>query len=153
MIIAKNPTIEKFNEISAAIRANDGYCCCALERTPETKCICQEFRDQQLAGFCHCGRYYKINKYPIISLCGNVDQLTAKQLLKEGYIVIDNRNAPLEMRLAQIANSDAIYVVNYAPENEKTHQEIQWAINLNKKILSLKPIDWSQYEEWSDNNE
>ena len=45
------------------LKAKDGYCPCRLQRTPENKCICQEFRDQiadpDFEGFCHCMLYYK----------------------------------------------------------------------------------------------
>ena len=41
----------------------DGYCPCRLERTPDTKCMCTEFKNQikdpDFEGFCHCMLYYK----------------------------------------------------------------------------------------------
>lgn len=43
-----------------AVEANDGYCPCMMERTPETKCMCQDFRDQNEPGPCHCGRFKKV---------------------------------------------------------------------------------------------
>lgn len=39
---------------------NGGYCPCAVFKTPDTKCICKEFREQQTPGLCHCGRYVKV---------------------------------------------------------------------------------------------
>ena len=48
-------------EIIAALRANNGYCPCRLEQTPDTKCICKEFREETKAGeYCHCGLYKKL---------------------------------------------------------------------------------------------
>lgn len=47
-------------EIQAAVKANDGYCPCARERKPETKCMCKAFVDQKESGICHCGLYKKI---------------------------------------------------------------------------------------------
>jgi hypothetical protein len=38
---------------------NNGYCPCMVEKTPDTKCMCKEFRDQKEPGPCHCGRYEK----------------------------------------------------------------------------------------------
>lgn len=38
---------------------NDGYCPCMVEKTPDTKCMCREFREQKEPGPCHCGRYEK----------------------------------------------------------------------------------------------
>lgn len=44
-----------------ALKNNQGYCPCKLEKTPDTKCICKEFREQ-LEGECHCGLYVKERK-------------------------------------------------------------------------------------------
>ena len=56
-IITVNPSIAEL------VRKNDGYCPCAIERTPDTKCICKEFREQiadpDFEGYCHCMLYYK----------------------------------------------------------------------------------------------
>jgi len=45
------------------LKLNGGYCPCRLERTPDTKCICKEFREQleddSFSGYCHCLLYYK----------------------------------------------------------------------------------------------
>ena len=45
-------------KIRAALKENDGYCPCALEKTPDTKCMCKEFREME-SGTCHCGLYVK----------------------------------------------------------------------------------------------
>lgn len=47
--------------IAELVRQNDGYCPCAIERTPDTKCICKAFMEQE-EGLCHCGRYEKIKE-------------------------------------------------------------------------------------------
>ncbi len=40
-----------------------GYCPCRLEKKPEYKCICDEFKahiaDPNFEGYCHCMLYYK----------------------------------------------------------------------------------------------
>lgn len=53
--------IEKIGseEIAAAVKANDGYCPCMRERSPDTKCMCKAFREQEESGICHCGLYKK----------------------------------------------------------------------------------------------
>lgn len=38
---------------------NGGYCPCRLDQTPDTKCMCKEFREQTEPGTCHCGLYIK----------------------------------------------------------------------------------------------
>lgn len=45
--------------IKALVEKNDGYCPCAVQKTPDTRCICKEFREQYTPGLCHCGRYGK----------------------------------------------------------------------------------------------
>lgn len=57
-MIKKNPDEAKYKEITAAVEKNNGYCPCLIERSEKTKCICEEFRNQE-KGFCRCGRYIK----------------------------------------------------------------------------------------------
>lgn len=58
--IVKNPDDETFMSVIAAVKANDGYCPCRLEKTSSTKCPCKEFREQTTEGECHCGAYVKV---------------------------------------------------------------------------------------------
>ena len=55
----------KIREVERSIKVlvdkNDGYCPCAVHKTPDTKCICKEFREQTTPGLCHCGRYEKVD--------------------------------------------------------------------------------------------
>ena len=45
MVKAKvNDDEELVTESRAAIKENDGYCCCAIKRCPEVKCPCANFR-------------------------------------------------------------------------------------------------------------
>jgi hypothetical protein len=44
----------------AAVDANDGYCPCMIDKTPDTKCPCKDFREQTELGQCFCGRYEKV---------------------------------------------------------------------------------------------
>lgn len=50
--------IELKNQILEELKQNSGYCPCRLEKTPDTKCICKEFKEQEY-GNCYCGLYYK----------------------------------------------------------------------------------------------
>ena len=56
MQIKRLPNTE---DIQAAVRENDGYCPCRPIHTPETKCMCKDFLEQE-EGICHCGLYVKI---------------------------------------------------------------------------------------------
>lgn len=49
-----DPSVKKL------VQANDGYCPCLIEKTPDTKCMCKDFRDQKTPGPCHCGRFEKV---------------------------------------------------------------------------------------------
>ena len=63
MRIELNPDAKVVETIKKGLEQKDGYCPCRLERTPDTKCMCKEFRDQikdpDFEGFCHCMLYYK----------------------------------------------------------------------------------------------
>lgn len=49
-------------EIRQKLKDNGGYCPCRLQKTPDTKCMCKEFREQE-EGECHCGLYVKIKEW------------------------------------------------------------------------------------------
>ena len=60
MKIIKNPDQELVREIEQRKKENDGYCPCFLVKTPDTKCMCKEFRDAVKYGnctLCECGLY------------------------------------------------------------------------------------------------
>ena len=59
--IVKNPDDNVYQEITQAVKDNDGYCPCMINKTADTKCPCKEFRKQDFEGECHCGRYLKIS--------------------------------------------------------------------------------------------
>ena len=46
-------------EVREALRQNDGYCPCRIEKIPDTKCMCKEFLEQD-SGECLCGLYVKV---------------------------------------------------------------------------------------------
>lgn len=59
MIIKINPDKEKVEEIRKALKENNNYCPCQLERNEKTQCMCDNFLNQKKSGWCHCGLYYK----------------------------------------------------------------------------------------------
>ena len=64
MKVTINSDKELVSEIRSAIKECEGHCPCALEWTPDTKCMCKAFRDQIEAGIpgeCHCGLYILTN--------------------------------------------------------------------------------------------
>lgn len=56
--IIRNPDNEYAEKILVALKNNNGYCPCKVEKTVDTKCMCLEFK-QQDRGMCHCGLYIK----------------------------------------------------------------------------------------------
>lgn len=58
-----NEDKEIVKTIKEGLKEKGGYCPCRLEKTPENKCICKEFREQiedpEFEGYCHCRLYYK----------------------------------------------------------------------------------------------
>lgn len=62
MKITINTDKAEVERIRAAIKENGGYCPCVLTKSPETKCMCKSFVEQEEAGWCHCGLYYKDNE-------------------------------------------------------------------------------------------
>ena len=63
MPVKLNPDKEVVKHIKQGLKAKDGYCPCRLGKSPEYKCICEEFKaqiaDPNFEGFCHCMLYYK----------------------------------------------------------------------------------------------
>ncbi|MEE0927715.1 MAG: ferredoxin thioredoxin reductase catalytic beta chain [Acutalibacteraceae bacterium] len=63
MKVTLNENKEIVERIKAGLEKKGGYCPCRLEKSPENKCMCKEFRDQiadpDFEGYCHCLLYYK----------------------------------------------------------------------------------------------
>ena len=63
MKITLNPDENIVKAVKEGLRRTGGYCPCRLERKPEYKCICYEFKaqmaDPDFEGYCHCMLYYK----------------------------------------------------------------------------------------------
>lgn len=57
-----NPDHIHVAEVRAALKDNGGYCPCRLEKTPDTKCPCKEFREQTEPGLCHCELFEKVEE-------------------------------------------------------------------------------------------
>lgn len=161
--IIPSPDLFHRKKVEQAIKDNGGYCCCALEKTEDTKCICTDFSEQQHSGFCHCGRYYKVAQPKVITLCGSTkfkDEFMRiqKELTLEGYLVIsvgcfghsgDNevwtegtKEMLDEIHKAKIYLADEIFVINVNGYiGESTRSEIEWAETLGKKVNYLEPVD------------
>ena len=58
MKIRFNEDKEVVKTVQEGLKAKGGYCPCRLEKTPDTKCMCKEFRDliadPNFVGFGHC---------------------------------------------------------------------------------------------------
>ena len=58
--IIPNPDKDTFLLVREKVKENDGYCPCALKKEDNTKCMCKEFREQEVEGLCHCGMFAKV---------------------------------------------------------------------------------------------
>ncbi|MBQ1681640.1 MAG: hypothetical protein II067_05425 [Agathobacter sp.] len=58
-----NEDEEIVRTVREGLKAKNGYCPCRVQKTPENKCMCKEFReqieDENFEGYCHCKLYYK----------------------------------------------------------------------------------------------
>ena len=63
MSVRLNENKELVAKIKEGLKMKDGYCPCRLQKLPEYKCICDEFKQQiadpEFEGYCHCKLYYK----------------------------------------------------------------------------------------------
>lgn len=60
MRITTNPDKDFVKEMRKALKDNNGYCPCEIEKNDDTKCMCKAFREMD-EGTCHCGLYIKSN--------------------------------------------------------------------------------------------
>lgn len=61
MHVLQTPDEDYAKEMKKRLKQNNGYCPCRIVKTPDTKCMCREFREQierGEPGMCHCGLYY-----------------------------------------------------------------------------------------------
>ena len=63
MAVRYNDNKEIVEKIKEGLKKKGGYCPCKIEKTPENKCMCKEFRDQiadpDFEGYCPCLLSYK----------------------------------------------------------------------------------------------
>ena len=63
MKIRFNDDAQVVAKVKEGLARTGGYCPCRVQRTEETRCMCQEFRDQikdpDFEGYCHCYLYFK----------------------------------------------------------------------------------------------
>lgn len=153
MKIYKNPNPVEFEDISEAVKINDGYCPCLLNKNEDTKCMCKDFRDSKETDFCHCGRYYKVKEYDWIALVGDISTDEGLEafgtwmdiLTKQNFIVlpadIDQHNpnhltaSYLDLLKAKIHAVDVVVILDSEITSNVAIDLEAWAVGLNKKIL------------------
>ena len=59
MKLTIQPDKEIKDTILKAIKENQGYCPCQLEKTEDTKCVCKSCLEMPAGSWCHCELYYK----------------------------------------------------------------------------------------------
>lgn len=149
-LIFTTPDEELLNDIVGAIKDNGGYCCCAIEKTDDYKCMCKAFREQEEAGFCHCGRYYKVKNAETIVLIGDCEIDGTEEKINElastldnfGFIVntikrrefssLSQHFTIRETNFTKIAKCDLVVVVNEATES--IQEFLEWAAEIGKPV-------------------
>lgn len=158
-VVKTNPNKSFLSAIIQALAENEGYCPCQLVKNEDTECMCKDFRDQTRTGFCHCGRYYKLNKFPVVTLCGSTKfkkdfELVRQAMTLEGAVILapelykhwDNIELTEEeidrinlVHYQKIEMADIVFIINKGGYiGEQTRKEIEWATELNKKIVYLE---------------
>lgn len=147
--IYKNPSEEDYNEITEAVKANDGYCPCMTQKLDSTKCMCESFRNLDRADFCHCGRYYKVPQFETLALVGEVtdDKEGFEQwemlLSKQNFIILpveyDAHNlyhhseGYTDLCRAKIHKADAVFILD--DDTDWLIDMEAWSSAIGKRIL------------------
>lgn len=58
--IVENEDKQIVTKIREGLKETSGYCPCSLIQDDSTKCLCKQFREQQIEGLCHCQLYKKV---------------------------------------------------------------------------------------------
>ena len=157
--IKQNPNEDELKEIIEAVDANEGYCPCALEKNPDTKCMCKEFRENEDTDFCHCGRLYKVRDYETLALIGDTsededmlnfgnwyERLTFQDFIVFGipinlYDTYYDSEKRKNLYKSIIAKSDAVVVLGHCQELTNAFLElIDWASAIGKKVLTREDL-------------
>ena len=48
--------------VRQALTETGGSCPCSLIQSPDTRCMCKEFRERETPGSCNCGLFVKIEE-------------------------------------------------------------------------------------------
>ena len=59
MPVIRNPDENFVKNLRRRIRRNNGYCPCKLEKKPDNKCPCRDFREGR---GCDCGYYIEVKE-------------------------------------------------------------------------------------------
>lgn len=157
--IFKNPSPEEYEEITEAVKLNDNYCPCMIDKNEDTKCMCKAFRDSEETDFCHCGRFYKVRNYETIALLGDISSYDSQEsfvdwhetLTYQAFAVLAiplNLYNPLcgterhfDLCKSIIAKSDAVVVLGHDQRlTSMVRDLIEWAGLIGKKVLTREDL-------------
>lgn len=157
--IFKNPYQEEYEEITEAVKLNENYCPCMIDKNEDTKCMCKTFRDSEETDFCHCGRFYKVKNYETLALIGDTseDERTInymnwyERLTHQDFMVLGiplnlydtNCGSEKHFNLCKsiIAKADAVVVLGHDQKFYPMIADlIEWAGSINKKVLTREDL-------------
>ena len=146
--VCVNPDKEVVSTIRQALSENDHYCPCRLDKIPDNKCQCKEFRTQESTGFCHCGLFYKVPKinYVAVDFDGTI--------VSNKFPEIGEPNTALIEKLRLMHNSGIKIILHTCREdgefdrfkNEGTRNYLTEAINWCS--VNDVPIDSVNMNQW-----
>lgn len=157
--IHKNPFTEEYEEITEAVKANEGYCPCMLNKDEDTKCMCKAFRDCQDTDFCHCGRFYKVRDYETLAVIGDISDEDGMRrytdwcetLMCQDFVVIGiplnelnyqhGSSKYLNLCKSIIAKADAVLILGHTQNlGPMVEQIIDWTSQVGKKLLTREDL-------------
>lgn len=143
--VLRNPNDDTVNNIITALKSNEGYCPCRIDKIPENKCMCKEFREGS-TGFCHCGLYYKVPKINFIAV--DFDGT----IVSDKFPSIGDPNIPLINKLRLMHDSGIKIILHTCRENGELDREGHVRMYIDEAVNWCKvnnvPIDAVNENPW-----
>lgn len=131
--------------VRKSLKDNDGYCPCRIDKTPETKCMCKDFKSRK-TGFCHCGLYCKVPKinYIAVDFDGTI--------VTDEFPNIGHPNETVINKLRIMHNSGIKIILHTCRENGELDKEGNIRMYLNEAVnwceMNNVPIDAVNENPW-----
>lgn len=98
--IKRNPDKTRYQQMTEAVKKNNGYCPCLVERNEDTKCMCKPFREQKTEGPCYCGRFIKVEKPTVEPSQESKDKILRENIVD--VVMSENNTQKVNERIEEI---------------------------------------------------